>query len=112
MSQLESLTRHLWGLLVLGQQFLETTCVTFGFGDHSRLVGLGFFELALRAAAGFRNHAVGIGIGLFFETQLVFLGLDHVIEGRLDLGRWLGFLDIDLDDLDARAVTVEIALQT
>ena len=51
---------------------------------------------------------------LFFvlglSTVFIFLGIDNVIEGRFHCHRRFTFLDIDLDDTNARTIAVQVLL--
>src|SRR5690606_25804620 len=60
---------------------------------------------------GFRDHAVGIGLGLVALAHLVFPGTDHVVKRILHFSRCLGALDVHLHHGDAGLVVVQITLQ-
>ena len=59
--------------LVLGEQLVKAVGLTFGPGDHLIPIGIRLLDGLLRLTPGFRDHALGIGVGIVDRPLLVLL---------------------------------------
>src|SRR5262245_11883827 len=109
--QVETAARDVLRLGVLLLQRGEALRGAGGLAHLRLAVGLGLVRDLRRLPARARHHVVGIAARLVDEALLVLLRADDVLEGVRHLVGGTHVLELDGDDLEARAVEVEDALQ-
>jgi hypothetical protein len=103
-------TRHVGRRLVGFIDVDEAIRLTTGDRDVLVAIGIGRLDDLRGLAARAGNDAVGVGLRFVAQPVLILLGRLHVAEGVDDLRRRTGDEQLDLRDLHAGAILVELLL--